>query len=83
MSIGRQTRSPDEQYRNQSARLSSLSRYDIVLALIPTAFLLTAVASGLFGVSLPTALAAGSVLGVGLLADALFLNPPTGGGPRS
>ncbi|MDS0259506.1 hypothetical protein NDI56_08880 [Haloarcula sp. S1CR25-12] len=77
MSTGRQTRGPDGQYRNQRARRWQVSRYDIVLALIPMAFLLTAVASGLFGVALPTALAGGSVLGVAVLADALFLNPPT------
>lgn len=78
MSTEPKTRGPEEQYRNQSVRPPAVSRYDLVLAVIPMAFLLTAVTSGVLGVSLPTALAGGSLLGVAVLADALFLNPPTG-----
>jgi len=82
MSTGRKTRAPEEQYRNQSASPTAVSRYDLVLAVIPMAFLLTAVASGVLGVSLPTALGGGSLLGLAVLADALFLHPPTTGGPK-
>ena len=66
---------------NRDRRLLSLSRYDVVLALLPLAILLPAVASGLLGVTLHTALGVGSLLGVAVLADALFLNPPRTGGP--
>jgi len=80
MSIGRRTRGSDEQYRNDSSRPAPVSRYDVVLALLALAILLPAVASGLLGLSLHTALAVGSLFGVPVLADALFLNPPMGGG---
>ena len=83
MSTGRKTRAPEEQYRNQSTSPIAVSRYDLVLTVIPAAFLLAAVASGVLGVSLPTALAVGSLLGLAVLADALFLHPPMGGGPTS
>ena len=59
----------------------SVSRYDAVLALIPAIFLLAIGAVILFGVPIPTALAAASVLSVAAVVDALFLNPPTNGGP--
>lgn len=59
-------------------RLGSLSRYDLVLALIPAAFLLTAVAVGLFGVPLRAGLTAAGAIGTVALVDAMFLNPPTG-----
>ena len=62
---------------------ASVSRYDAVLVLIPAIFLLAAGAVAVFGVSVPTALAAGSVLSVGAVADALFLHPPTEDGPAN
>jgi len=80
MSIGRPTRGSDEQHRDNVSPPASVSRYDVVLALLPLAVLLPAVASGLFGVTLHTALAGGSLFGVAVLVDALFLNPPTKGG---
>ncbi|WP_276249993.1 hypothetical protein [Haloarcula rara] len=83
MSTESKTRGPEEQYLNQSARPTAVSRYDLVLAVIPLAFLLAAAASGVLGVSLSTALAVGSLLGIAVLADALFLHPPTGGGPTN
>ena len=83
MSTGRQTRGHDGQSRNNSPRLGSVSRYDVVLALLPLAVLLPAVVSGLLGVSLQVALAAGSLFGVAVIVDALFVNPPTEGGPAS
>jgi len=63
--------------------LVSVSRYDAVLALIPAIFLLAVGAVVGFGVPVPTAMAAGSVLSVAAVADALFLNPPTQGGPAN
>lgn len=59
-----------------SRLVSSLSRYDLLLAVIPTAFVFAAV----LGVALPVpprdAVLAASVVGVAALVDALFLNPP-------
>ncbi len=56
--------------------LGSLSRYDVVLALIPLGFALALAAHLAFGLSLHQAVAAGAVLGAMALTDALFLNPP-------
>ncbi|WP_262180671.1 hypothetical protein [Haloarcula laminariae] len=83
MNTGRQTHGPDGQSWNRLLRPGSVSRYDLVLAVIPVAFLLTAVASGLLGVTMRTALAVGALLGAAVVTDALFLNPPTGGGRRN
>ncbi|MBV0924778.1 hypothetical protein KTS45_11265 [Halomicroarcula limicola] len=69
------TRDPDEQRRDRPT--PSVTRYDLVLALIPTAFLLAAVAAVAIGVPLPLAFAAGSLLSVAAVTDVLFLHPPT------
>lgn len=53
-----------------------LSRYDLVLAVIPLAFALAILAGALLGVSMPTAMAAASTLGMGLILDTVFRNPP-------
>lgn len=67
--------------RERSALVRSVSRYDLVLAVIPLAFLL----SGLAGVALSVPphlwLAGGSVVGALAVADALFRNPPRGATP--
>lgn len=56
-----------------------VSRYDLVLAVIPTAFLV----AGLLGqfVSAPThvVLTGATVVGALALVDGLFVNPPTSG----
>ena len=54
----------------------SLSRYDILLLVIPAAFLLAFAAIHLFGVSTLPAIGAASVVGVFAVADGLFVNPP-------
>ncbi|WP_245180722.1 hypothetical protein [Haloarcula amylovorans] len=54
-----------------------MTRYDLVLALIPAAFLLALAAASVVGVALPTAFAAGSIVAVAAVTDALFLHPPT------
>lgn len=53
-----------------------LSRYDLVLALIPLAFGIAILAGTLIGVSLPTAMAAASTLGMALIVDTVYRNPP-------
>lgn len=53
------------------------TRYDLVLAAIPLAFLLSATA-GVTALPLVPALACGGVAAVGATAYGLFLAPPTG-----
>ncbi|MFB6165434.1 MAG: hypothetical protein ABEJ31_09780 [Haloarculaceae archaeon] len=59
---------------------SRVTRYDLLLAIVPLAFL----ASVLLGLLLPigdrTALAGALAIGVLALADALFMNPPRSAG---
>jgi len=56
--------------------LDSLSHYDLVLAIIPTAILLGVVAGYLLQVPTRMALLAAALVGTVAMADALFLNPP-------
>jgi hypothetical protein len=53
-----------------------LSRYDLVLLVIPAAFLLALVASQVSSFGLSTLVAAASVVSGVAVADGLFLNPP-------
>lgn len=55
-----------------------LSRYDLVLAVIPTAFVVALLVGNLLSVSARVALVSASVVGALAVLDALFLNPPTG-----
>jgi len=71
MSAERPSRRPDTQQRE------TLSRYDIVLALIPAALVLTAITAQLLSVELPLALAAGAVIAAVAVVDTLFVNTPT------
>jgi predicted Kef-type K+ transport protein len=61
----------------------SLTRYDLVLTVIPVALLVTVGAAELFGLPNRAALAGGALVGLVALADALFWNPPTAGGRRN
>lgn len=58
--------------------LRRASRYDLVLALIPAAFLLAAIAGSTLPVSSTTAVLAAGLLSGMAIVDALFLNPPRG-----
>lgn len=57
--------------------LDRLSHYDLVLAVVPVAFLVSAIVGYLFAVPPKTALVVASVVGLLAMLDALFLNPPT------
>lgn len=61
--------------------LRGASRYDLVLAVIPLAFLFGAVTHAVSRVPLRVALVLAAVVCVVALADALFLNPPRGSRP--
>jgi len=55
------------------------SRYDIVLAVIPAAFVVAVFVSVVFSVPLRAVLPAGSLVGGLALVDGLYRNPPTDG----
>lgn len=59
-----------------SGRRVGLTRYDLVLLCIPTAFLLAVLTTFVLGVSTHVATAAGGLVSASVLADALFRNPP-------
>jgi hypothetical protein len=68
--------------RRLPSHIDRLSRYDLVLAVIPIGFLLVALASVTLSVPLRTLLPAWSLVGVLVLADGLYFNPP-GTGPET
>lgn len=57
-------------------RRDGLSRYDLVLLVVPVAFLLALVASEVSSFALSTLVAAASAVSGVAVADGLFLNPP-------
>ncbi len=67
-------------------RVSSLSRYDLVLAAIPLVFAVGLTVHALGVLSLQLAVSVGAVTSTLLLVDAIYLNPPVdsgfGGPPR-
>jgi hypothetical protein len=60
----------------------SLSRYDLTLAVIPAAFVLSLLARQLFTISSHAAVMAASLVGALALVDGLFLHPPRSGSGR-
>lgn len=56
--------------------LEALTRYDLVLAIIPTVFLVAVLVGQLLSIPTQVALAGAAVLGAFAVCDALFLNPP-------
>lgn len=61
----------------------SLSRYDLVLAIIPSAFVLSLLVGVLLSAPMELTLLPAAMVGTVVLADALFLNPPVSGHGRS
>lgn len=60
--------------------LTSITRYDLVLGIIPAAFGLAAVAGSALGLDAHEALLGAALVGVFVLVDALYLNPPANPG---
>lgn len=56
----------------------SLSRYDLVLAVIPAALIPPALLAQILGIGLEMGLLFGAIVGVLALLDAVLLNPPRG-----
>lgn len=61
----------------RETRERPVSRYDLVLLVIPVLLAASLLVSLLLPVSTTASLAGGSLLGTVVLADALFRNPPT------
>ncbi|MFD1587574.1 hypothetical protein ACFR9U_11305 [Halorientalis brevis] len=61
----------------------SLSRYDLLLAFMPTVFLISLVVGNLLSIGFRTALSVAGIAGIAALIDALFLNPPKTGTGRA
>lgn len=57
---------------------SSISRYDLLLTVIPVALFGTAAIGRTVGASLETALLTGATVALFALIDGLFLRPPSG-----
>jgi hypothetical protein len=83
MAVSRTTPGRTDTSGRYLSLLGGLSRYDLLLALVPLGFGLALLAHVVTDVSLLTAVAAGAVLGLAVLVDALFVNPPTGNTPRN
>lgn len=63
-----------------SGTIESLSRYDLLLLVVPLAFAVALPGSYALGASSRVALVAASFVGALAVADGLFVNPPRGGG---
>jgi hypothetical protein len=64
--------------RANAATRRSISRYDLVLAIIPAALIGPALLASVLGMGLETGLLLGAVVGGAALLDAVLLNPPRG-----
>jgi hypothetical protein len=62
--------------RHRPPRGRGLSRYDLLLAVVPVAFLLGLLAAGLADVPLRVALSSAGAVSALALVDGLFFNPP-------
>lgn len=76
MAVSRTT--PHDVHSSVLGRIvGELSRYDLLLGAIPTVFILTVVAATLLAVPFHAAVATAALLSLVLLADGLYVNPPT------
>lgn len=55
---------------------TSTARYDLALGLIPLAFVLAMTLGTVLGLSVQATLVSAALVGVVVLVDALYLNPP-------
>jgi hypothetical protein len=56
--------------------LTAVSRYDLVLGVIPITFVVSIVVSAATGLSVVYALAPAALVGILVIVDACYLNPP-------
>ncbi|MEM4780572.1 MAG: hypothetical protein QXG03_03275 [Halalkalicoccus sp.] len=57
-------------------RTVAVSRYDLLLGIVPAAFVLAVLASATLAISVHAALVFASLVGALAIADAIALNPP-------
>ena len=69
---------PTERPDDRTPDRHRLSRYDLLLAVVPAAFLAGLAAVGLADVPLRIAMTSAGAVGALALVDGLFLNPPRG-----
>lgn len=63
-----------------TAAVSGVTRYDLVLAVIPSAFVVALLAGHVLSLSVEASAVFASIVGGLALLDGLFLNPPESGG---
>jgi len=61
-----------------SRTTTAVSRYDLILAVIPIAILSSAFLGRFLAIDPPAGLAFGAIVGVLTLVDAILINPPRG-----
>jgi len=71
---------PDGRDEDRPVSTHSLSRYDLLLAFMPTVFLVSVLVGRVLSLGVETTLTGASVVGAVALVDALFLHPPRGTG---
>ena len=57
-----------------------VSRYDLLLGVIPAAFVVSVLVGHFMSVPIQVSVAVGSLVGAGVVVDGLFLNPPVSSG---
>lgn len=82
MAVSRNPPERTDTTRDAVAVLDGLSRYDLLLALVPLGFALALLAHVVVGVPVLAAVAGGAMFGALVLVDALFVNPPSGNPPE-
>lgn len=70
---------PDELSTNEHSTVAAITRHDLVLAVIPSAFIVAMLVGQVVSLSTQASVALASIVGALALFDALFLNPPTSG----
>lgn len=68
-----------ENRRTARSFLSAISRYDLVLAVIPSVFVMAVLVGHLLSLSVQASIAVASLVGALAVVDALFVNPPGAG----
>lgn len=67
---------PRPNQRTTTAAISGLTRYDLVLAIIPSAFIVALLVGHVLSLSVEASVVFASAVGALALLDGLFLNPP-------
>jgi hypothetical protein len=65
-----------ENRQTEPPSLSSLSRHDLVLAVIPSVFVVSILVGHLLSLSAQASIGVASLVGALAVVDALFVNPP-------